>query len=209
MHVRKPSPGTAIALLALFFAMGGTAIAAHHYLITSTKQIKPSVLKSLSGKRGPRGATGATGAIGLTGAAGAKGPTGNEGKQGPPGPTALSGLTEVRFEVTLEETKPGSERFAGFAVAECPEGSHAISGGMELFGEEPIEEVSEREPAEFGSGDAWGVFATFKQPTGSVEAIAYCATAGDAVKASPIAPSLRRSTVAAWKQQIESRISRR
>ena len=42
MHIRKPSPGTAIALLALFFAMGGTAIAAHHYLITKTSQIKPS-----------------------------------------------------------------------------------------------------------------------------------------------------------------------
>jgi hypothetical protein len=36
--------------LALVLALGGgTAWAAHHYSITSTKQIKPSVLKKLHG----------------------------------------------------------------------------------------------------------------------------------------------------------------
>ena len=35
------------ATIALVFTMGGTAAAATHYLITSTKQIKPSVLKRL------------------------------------------------------------------------------------------------------------------------------------------------------------------
>jgi hypothetical protein len=78
MHLRKPSPGTAIALLALFIAMGGTAIAAHHYLITSTKQIKPSVLKSLkkTGPAGPAGPAGPQGPGGPGGAAGATGPQG-------------------------------------------------------------------------------------------------------------------------------------
>lgn len=37
----------AIALVALVFAMTGTGIAATHYVITSTSQIKPSVLKQL------------------------------------------------------------------------------------------------------------------------------------------------------------------
>lgn len=207
MHLRKPSPGTAIALLALFFAMGGTAIAAHHYLITSTKQIKPSVLKSLKGRAGPKGATGATGAIGATGATGAKGLTGGEGKQGPPGPTNLSGLTEVRVQANVIEFEPG--HFGAFAVAECPEGSHAVSGGMEIFAVEPLSEVSEREPEELGGGRAWGVFATFAKLEGSDEAIAYCATVGDAVKASPVAPSARRGAVAAWKHQIEARMSQR
>ena len=32
-----------VAWLALFVALGGTGIAASHYIITSTKQIKPSV----------------------------------------------------------------------------------------------------------------------------------------------------------------------
>lgn len=40
-----------IALLALFVSLAGTGIAATHYLITSTKQIKPSVLKQLKGAR--------------------------------------------------------------------------------------------------------------------------------------------------------------
>jgi len=44
-----------IALAALFLAFGGGAVAANHYLITSTKQIKPSVLKALKGAKGPRG----------------------------------------------------------------------------------------------------------------------------------------------------------
>ena len=52
MRVRRPSASSVIASLALFFALGGTAIAAKHYLITSTSQIKPSVLKQLHGQEG-------------------------------------------------------------------------------------------------------------------------------------------------------------
>ena len=49
---------TLVAYLALFVVLGGgTAFAAKHYLITSTKQIKPNVLRAL------RGATGATGPV--------------------------------------------------------------------------------------------------------------------------------------------------
>jgi len=47
-----------VAYLALFVALGGTAIAAHHYLLTSTKQISPKVLKKLRGRTGPRGPAG-------------------------------------------------------------------------------------------------------------------------------------------------------
>jgi hypothetical protein len=62
-----------VATFALVFAMSGGALAAHHYLITSTKQIKPSVLKSLKGN---------TGKTGNTGAPGAQGPAGKEGSPG-------------------------------------------------------------------------------------------------------------------------------
>src|SRR5579862_2633648 len=72
-----------VATFALVIALGGgTAWAAHTYLITSTSQIKPSVLKKLHGahgahgKNGTNGTNGTTGATGATGAAGATGATG-------------------------------------------------------------------------------------------------------------------------------------
>ena len=67
--MKRLSPSLAVALVALFLALGGVATAATHYLITSTKQISPTVLKKLE-KTGPRGATGSTGAAGTAGAAG-------------------------------------------------------------------------------------------------------------------------------------------
>lgn len=78
-----------VATLALFFALTGGAIAARHYLINSTSQINPKVLKTL------RGATGATGKEGL---AGKNGTDGKEGPKGEPGPlltTLPSGKTET------------------------------------------------------------------------------------------------------------------
>ncbi len=65
--------GNLVAWLALFVALGGTSLAASHYVITSTKQISPKVIKKLKGNRGatgPRGASGARGATGSTGPAG-------------------------------------------------------------------------------------------------------------------------------------------
>jgi len=81
-----PSPAMGVALLALFIALGGTAIAAHRFLITSTKQISPKVLKSLRGRTGPQGPRGLQG---LQGATGATGPTGAAGAPGAAG-TALA-----------------------------------------------------------------------------------------------------------------------
>jgi len=61
------------ATLALFFAMSGGALATKHYLIESTKQINPKVLKKLKG---------ASGKTGVAGPQGKEGPPGKEGKEG-------------------------------------------------------------------------------------------------------------------------------
>ena len=74
-----------VVTLALVFAMSGGAYAASKYLITSTKQIKPSVLKQLTGKTGAKGATGATGSTGPQGPTGPAGPSGTAGKDGAAG----------------------------------------------------------------------------------------------------------------------------
>jgi Collagen triple helix repeat (20 copies) len=197
MHLRKPSPGTVIAVVALFFALAGSAIAAHHYLITSTKQIKPSVLKALKGNRG---LAGSVGPAGLKGETGAKGEIGAKGETGPPGPTTLSKLTEVRsaFAKTTE-FEPGE--FAAFAVAECPLGSHAVSGGSFIEGEEVFESYNEREPEFLGGGAAWGVFVYFNKLEGGAGAIAYCAKEGSAVQASPLSPAERRSRFVRFARQ--------
>jgi hypothetical protein len=74
-----------VATLALFVALGGSAAAATHYLITSTHQIAPGVrnaLKGAKGKTGPRGLKGATGLTGATGATGQPGPKGDTGLTG-------------------------------------------------------------------------------------------------------------------------------
>jgi hypothetical protein len=80
-----------VACLALFVASTGTSIAAKHYLITSTKQIKPSVIKKLKGKRGPRGRAGAQGTAGATGAQGTAGTAGAQGASGVVTTAVLSG----------------------------------------------------------------------------------------------------------------------
>jgi Collagen triple helix repeat (20 copies) len=92
------------ATLALVFAMSGGALAATHYMITSTSQISPKVLKALKAKAGPAGSAGETGAAGATGEtgpageAGSVGETGAIGKEGSPwtaGGTLPSGKTET------------------------------------------------------------------------------------------------------------------
>ncbi len=103
--------------LALVFAMTGGAYAAKKYLITSTKQISPGVLKQLKGKNGASGANGAPGAAGSQGPAGpagpqgAAGPKGDTGAAGPAGPAGENGTTGFTRTLPKEETETGSWSF--------------------------------------------------------------------------------------------------
>ena len=96
------SPATVIASLALVFAMTGGAFAAGRYLITSTKQISPKVLKSLQGKAGANGANGAQGPAGPAGPAGVAGAKGETGAAGTNGTDGTNGTS-----VTSAESKTG------------------------------------------------------------------------------------------------------
>src|SRR5690348_16216247 len=100
---RHVSYANIIATLALVFAMSGGALAAKHYLVNSTKQISPSVLKKLKGKTGSKGATGPGGAQGAQGA---------QGKEGAPGKEGTSIVTRIRgagpVETSTYYTSPQS-----------------------------------------------------------------------------------------------------
>ena len=82
---RRLNYANVTATLALFFAMSGGALAAKHYLINSTKQINPKVLKALKGNIGPRGLQGKEGSPGKEGAPGKKVLPGKKGKPVNPG----------------------------------------------------------------------------------------------------------------------------
>lgn len=188
------------ATLALVFAMSGGAFAAKHYLLSSTKQISPKVLRSLKGKTGQTGATGPAGLAGLAGKEGKEGKEGKqgiegkEGKEGPPGPVNLSKLTEVRGEpAKITEGKTGG------SSAFCAEGFIAVSGGYFLKKGELLETQNEAFNFEFElfeilfhfTGWSASGFNPSGFPEAEIEAIAYCAKEGSAVQARPVPHSQR------------------
>lgn len=117
--VKRPSAGLIVATLALFVSLCGTGFAASHYLITSTGQISPSVLKKLD-KAGPRGPQGNPGAPGATGATGATGLTGATGAAGTSGITNIIDVSEVSTD------GPNENGGSLTATASCPPAYVAI-----------------------------------------------------------------------------------
>jgi hypothetical protein len=123
---RHLSYANVVATLALVFAMSGGALAAKHYLINSTKQINPKVLKKL------RGNTGKTGGQGLPGTQGPGGTQGKEGLQGKGGPQGIEGqrgpsdVYEVELAKSVEAATPGGP--LTLTLSNLPAGTYAIFG---------------------------------------------------------------------------------
>jgi hypothetical protein len=129
------SPATAIATLALVFAMTGGAYAASKYVITSTKQISPKVLKSLKGAKGANGTNGTNGANGAAGPAGPTGPAGGPGTAGTNGTNGTNGtsVTSTAIAAPACTNKEGGSEFTAGSTktfaCNGKEGSPWTAGG--------------------------------------------------------------------------------
>jgi len=163
MH--RPSPATTIASVALFFSLAGTGLAAGKYLITSTKQIKPSVLSSLKGKEGPRGLQGIAGPAGPAGAAGAAGAAG-------------VGFTTADVSVvdgpTITLTTSPNSGDTGGSSAQCPSGDVVLGGGWSWSGTQPTDaSMVQSQPI---GGTSWTVTAinSSTTQTPALFAVAIC-----------------------------------
>jgi hypothetical protein len=151
MSNRRPSPALVVAVLALFVALSGTAVASGVVPLAkraftadkakmADKAKVANTAKKLGGltaaqlaarMRGPRGVAGPqgpkgdTGPAGLQGAAGPAGPKGDQGAQGPAGPATASSLVSV--DTAPFALAPSEARL--FTVA-CGAGGKAVSGGF-------------------------------------------------------------------------------
>jgi hypothetical protein len=130
---RRPSPALIISIIALVFALGGSAIAAKRYLITNTKQISPAVLKKISamaaaqGSQGPAGAAGAPGSPGSAGAAGAPGAAGSPGAAGAPGERGQPGPgAEVHWAVVDSEGNVKRHGSGETTASKLAEGTYEV-----------------------------------------------------------------------------------
>jgi hypothetical protein len=139
---------TAVAYVALFAALGGSAYAA---VTVTGKAIKDGTITgrdvknrslgadklstkavgSLAGRvgpAGPRGERGEQGPVGPTGPAGQKGEAGLAGAQGPPGPPGSSGISGWEYRVSPPLSVSGNGLAASTQV-DCPAGKKALGGG--------------------------------------------------------------------------------
>jgi hypothetical protein len=135
----------AVALLALFLALGGTSYAAA--TLINGSQIKPhtiaksrltnKAIKQLKGSRGVEGSRGATGPQGPRGLSGAQGATGTAGAQGPRGATGLQGVQGATGPTGRQgiQGEPGPFPQGDLPPGITLEGSYDIYKGVATSGE--------------------------------------------------------------------------
>src|ERR1700720_3767609 len=90
--------------IAVVLAMSGGAYAAGKYVITSTKQISPKVLKALKGNAGAKDLQGSIGPSGPAGPTGPQGPEGKAGTAGNEGAQGKDGQSVSVKEVKTSES---------------------------------------------------------------------------------------------------------
>lgn len=147
-YIRKRATAANIAaVIALVFATAGGAVASsggsrlstatkhvvvangktasRKYIITSTSQVKPSVLKALHGLSGPTGPAGPAGPSGVRGETGTAGFAGKNGTDGTNGTNGTAGES-----VTVKELAKGSAQCAegGVEVSNKAGAGHACNG---------------------------------------------------------------------------------
>jgi hypothetical protein len=118
-----------VAMLALFVALSGTAVATTSALIGSA-QIRNNSITGLDVKnrslrpidfrgsvRGPRGLRGLTGATGAAGAAGAAGAKGDKGDKGDTGATGAPGTARAYAQIVHNTPSYQANRTKGFTGA--------------------------------------------------------------------------------------------
>jgi Collagen triple helix repeat (20 copies) len=190
--------GTAVAYLALFVALGGSAYAA----VTVTGQnikdgtvtgkdvknrslgkskLSATALGSLTGERGPagpegpqgpqgqRGSQGPAGPIGQTGPLGPAGPAGGEGPVGPMGAPGISGYVVVHTSVPDEISVPAGEK-RDVSIG-CPGTKKVLGGGVATYPVTSNAQVTASAPLDFGTG--WGANVHNKGLSGSFGAYAW------------------------------------
>jgi len=185
--------GTAVAYLALFAALGGSAYAAVTVTgknitdgtITGrdiknrslgTNKLSATAVSSLTGQRGPagpqgeKGEQGPVGPAGATGPKGATAPAGPQGPAGPPGPSGISGW-EQRVSSQGVYVTPDN---GGYAKVSCPGGKRVLGGGVGRSGGFWTY-VTESAPINDGTG--WAVSVWNDSPvTATIYAWAICAS---------------------------------
>jgi|1186.fasta_scaffold217339_1 hypothetical protein len=138
---------TAVAYLALFVALGGSAYAAvtvtgkniKDATVTGrdiknrslgTNKLSAATLKSLAGRPGPVGPQGPAGDRGPAGRNGDPGRTGNTGPAGPGGPAGPrgpSGISGYEYLTAKLDIPPNT---AKRGQVNCPHGKQALGGGV-------------------------------------------------------------------------------
>lgn len=135
----------------LLFLSGG-AIAASRYLITSTRQIKPSVLRQLHGATGPAG---------------------------PPGTFSSAGVTTVSGPSAPMCASSPSTCAVGSSVATCPAGDVVLSGGYDGETDPPVDATAGYDEP-LGSNGWEVIISNNAAIPASFHAIAVCAPAASA-----------------------------